>query len=71
MVHNYKLSAECGERCYLRDPNNIKNLINLADIYKKLDQPSKSLHLIEKVLIIEPNNRNALKLKELLSQRVN
>jgi hypothetical protein len=71
MVHNYKLSAECGERCYLRDPTNVKNLINLADVYKKLEQPSKSLHLIEKVLVIEPSNRNAIKLKEILSQRIN
>ena len=48
-----------------------KNLINLADVYKKLEQPSKSLHLIEKVLVIEPSNRNAIKLKEILSQRIN
>lgn len=59
-------ASELGERCYLRDPENIKNLINLADIYKKMNKNDKSLHLVGKILEKEPENRNALRLKEFL-----
>ncbi|NCN10024.1 MAG: SpoIIE family protein phosphatase [Leptospira sp.] len=67
MIHNYKLASECGERCFIRDPMNIKNIINLADVYKKLDQGNRAKFLVNKVLKIEPNNRNALRLKEILN----
>lgn len=67
MIHNYKLASECGERCFLRDPLNIKNLINLADVYKKLEQGNRAKYLVNKVLKKEPNNRNALRLLEILN----
>jgi tetratricopeptide (TPR) repeat protein len=59
-------ASELGERCYLRDPSNSKNLVNLADIYKRMNKLERALHLVSKALNEEPNNRNALRLKELL-----
>ncbi|MCC5813300.1 MAG: tetratricopeptide repeat protein, partial [Leptospira sp.] len=59
-------ASELGERCYLRDPSNSKNLVNLADIYKRMNKLDRAIHLVNKALSEEPNNRNALRLKELL-----
>jgi tetratricopeptide (TPR) repeat protein len=67
MNKQFLKAADFGERCYLRDQTNLKNIINLADIYKKLNQVSKANHLVERALKIDPGNRNAILLQEQLS----
>jgi hypothetical protein len=38
----------------------------LADIYKKLNQTSRAIHLVDKALKSDPENRNAILLEEQL-----
>lgn len=61
-------ASDLGERCYLRNPGNLKNLINLADIYKKLGKKERAIHLTDKALKESPENENALRLKNILTK---
>lgn len=66
MCKKFEKAIEYGERCFIRDPKYIKNLVNLADVYKKMNMKEKALFLVERALKEEPMNENALRLKELL-----
>ncbi|MBP7280806.1 MAG: SpoIIE family protein phosphatase [Leptospiraceae bacterium] len=63
----YKDAAILGERFRLREPNNVKNLVNLADIYRYLNKFEKSQKFLNRALHLEPDNKHALKLKENLA----
>ncbi len=60
-------AAEFGERCRLRDMEHIKNMTNLADIYRLLGNKSRSQMLVDQALSIEQDNSQALKLRHLLA----
>ncbi|MBK8395932.1 MAG: SpoIIE family protein phosphatase [Leptospiraceae bacterium] len=62
----YKEAAILGERYRLREPRNIKNLVNLADTYRYLNKIEKTRKFINRALQLDPQNRHALKLKEIL-----
>ncbi len=64
----YEDAAYLGERFRLREPTNIKNLINLADSYRFLNQLENTKKYLARALRLEPNNKQALKLQESLTQ---
>jgi tetratricopeptide (TPR) repeat protein len=68
----YKLNGELenaidtGESLRLREPNNVKNLINLADTYRLIKNFPRAFKMLEMALEKEPDNEKALKLKAIL-----
>jgi serine phosphatase RsbU (regulator of sigma subunit) len=61
----YDLACSIGERVKLRDPNHIRNLINLSDSYFLLGNQINAELLIDLVLKMEIDNKYALKRKQL------
>lgn len=57
-------AADLGERTYIRAPDHVKNLVNLADIYLKLGNAARSKEFLEKALSRDPDNAAALRLRE-------
>jgi len=57
MLNDYAQATDCGERLRLREPKNITNLANLADIYRRSGNHARSELLIQMGLQIEPGNR--------------
>ena len=53
-----------GEKFRLREPSNIKNLINLADCYRFMNKIGNANKFLNRALKLEPNNKQALKLQE-------
>jgi tetratricopeptide (TPR) repeat protein len=62
-------AADFGERCRLRDPEHLKNLLNLADVYRGLKHYDRSEAVLGRVLAREPENPEALLLKQALDGR--
>ncbi len=60
----YERAIYFGERFRLREPLNVKNLINLSDSYRMLDQLDNARKYLSRALKLEPTNKNALKLQE-------
>lgn len=52
----YSVAIEFGEKCYLRNPNNALQLLQLADCYFKTNQFARGEYLVEKAIHIEPEN---------------
>ncbi|MBM9501269.1 SpoIIE family protein phosphatase [Leptospira sp. 201903071] len=63
MLKFYQKAADLGERAYLLDPLLIRNLINLADIYRIMNILPRAKDLVEKALDIDPKNLKALQVK--------
>lgn len=59
-------AIDLGEALRLREPHNVKNLINLADSYRIARNYSRAEKILSYALAIEENNEKALKLKHLL-----
>jgi tetratricopeptide (TPR) repeat protein len=57
-------AADMGERTYIREPGHVKNLVNLADIYLRLNNTVRASEFLERALKAEPDNAMALRLKE-------
>jgi hypothetical protein len=62
----YMAAAEQGERIRTRDPFALKNLVNLADVYRLMGNRDRAGKITAEILVIEPQNHHALKLKSLL-----
>ncbi|HNC58703.1 MAG TPA: hypothetical protein PLP33_24970, partial [Leptospiraceae bacterium] len=62
----YEIAAQLGERFRLREPTNVKNLVNLADIYRLLNKMELTRKYLSRALKLDPNNKQALKLEESL-----
>jgi HAMP domain-containing protein len=67
---DYPSASDLGERVKLRNPNHVRNLINLADANFFGGNPERAKTLIDKVLEIEPNNAYAIKRKSVFEKRV-
>ncbi len=65
-IKNLKRAADFGERCRLRNPGNIKNLVNLADIYRLMENNERAEMLLALALELDPEYKNALRLQEAL-----
>lgn len=66
-----KRAADLGERVYLRDPDMIRNITNLAEVHAKLGNAPRALELCTRALSLEPQNAIALKVQELITSRAN
>ncbi|TGM57783.1 SpoIIE family protein phosphatase [Leptospira adleri] len=66
MLKFYQKAADLGERAFLQDPSLLKNLINLADIYRILNILPRANELIERALRIDPKNGKAMQVKNSL-----
>jgi len=62
-----KRAADYGERLILREPMSFHGIVNLADIYRRLDKRDKAESLLKKAEAFDPNNRAVKKLQTLLS----
>ncbi|HNI94701.1 MAG TPA: 7TM diverse intracellular signaling domain-containing protein, partial [Leptospiraceae bacterium] len=61
-------AAELGERHRIRNPFNVLNLVNLADIYRLTGNYERSKKMTERALLIEPENEKAKRLLNVQSQ---
>ena len=61
-----KRAADFGERFRLRNPGNIKNLVNLADIYRLQENTERAEMLLALALELDPEYKNAHRLQEAL-----
>lgn len=68
-VRRYGLAADLGERVRLREPDRVRNLLNLSDVYMRMGNTGRCLELLDKALKLEPKNAQAAKLREAARQR--
>ncbi|MCB1178684.1 MAG: SpoIIE family protein phosphatase [Leptospiraceae bacterium] len=61
-------SIDLSERVKLRYPNNIRNLIHLADLYTATENYIRASKLVRKILILEPDNKKALVILEKIKE---
>ena len=64
MNHEFEEAIELAERIKLREPHNVRNLIHLADMYAYTKNYARSMKLVKKVFLLEPDNKVAMKIKE-------
>jgi serine phosphatase RsbU (regulator of sigma subunit) len=57
-----------GERYRLREPSNVKNLVNLADVNRQLNRMEITKKYLTRAIKLEPGNKEALKLQESILQ---
>ncbi|MCB1143019.1 MAG: SpoIIE family protein phosphatase [Leptospiraceae bacterium] len=65
---NLEKAADYGEAVRLRDPENVRNLINLSDIYRKMSRVPRARKILHEALHFEPGNRKALDLQNILEE---
>jgi len=63
-------AAEFGERVRLRSPQFVRNLVNLAEVYRFLKNPGRARKIIDEALKVEPENAKALKVAQGLSEEI-
>ena len=68
MAAEFRKAADMGERVRIRNPELVKNLINLAEIYTKLGEKKRAKIMIENALDRNPDNSRALKVKKILDE---
>ena len=61
-------AIELGERLRLRDPDLVRNLVNLADSYRLEGNRGAALLLLDRVRELEPDNSSVLKLAAVLEK---
>ncbi|MBE7440246.1 MAG: SpoIIE family protein phosphatase [Spirochaetales bacterium] len=67
-ARQYMKAADFGERLRLRQPKHVKNLINLADVYRLLGNHARSEMLLGLALELDPENKNAAILQDVLQK---
>ena len=70
MNHEFEEAIELAERLKLRDPHNVRYLTHLADMYAYTKNYPRSGKLINRILIIDPENKGANKIKERIEKDV-
>ncbi len=66
---NLKKSADISERVFIREPQMVKNLVNLAHVYMQMKDYKRSELYLGKALKLDKKNKNALSIKATLSNR--
>lgn len=56
---NLSKAADYGERCRLRQPTMVPNLVNLADVYRRMENFARAEMLIGRVMEASPGNSRA------------
>ncbi len=59
-------AADYGERCRIRKPDHLKNLINLSDIYRLTANKERAVMILNEAAEIQPANENIVSLREIL-----
>lgn len=62
-IGDYNLACDLGERVKLREPEHIRNLILLSDLYNLLGNEARANQIIDEAKKIEPNHPNIIKRK--------
>lgn len=62
-----KRAADYGERLILREPMSFHGIVNLADIYRRLEKKDKAERLLRKAEAFDPENRAVKKLQALMA----
>lgn len=62
-----KRAADYGERLILREPMSFHGIVNLSDIYRRLEKRDKAEHLLKKAQAFDPDNRAVKKLESLMA----
>ena len=70
LAERFEEAADFGERLLLREPSNVLNLLNLADIYKSLEKTKRALNLVDKALQLEPESPQAANLRDQIVQKM-
>lgn len=58
----FELAADYGERMRLRKPHHVENLLNLADIYHRLEFYPRFEGIVDELLEVDPSNAGAIEL---------
>jgi len=69
-VLNFKDAAHYGERVLLRNPGIVKNLLNLSEVHLNLKNIDRAEFLLKKALEIDRKNPKALKIEEIIKNKV-
>lgn len=67
---DFQEALNYGERLYLRDPEHLKNLINLADIYRYTGNFTRASILLTRIDELDPGNDKAIKIRELIDKAI-
>ncbi len=60
-------ARQVSERLHLRNPRHTQNLVNLADLLRLSGERERADQLLQSALQLDPENKAALRLRELLS----
>ncbi len=63
-------ASDIAERIHLRNPSNLKNLINLADIYRSMGNYPQAEKFLTKAEKLSPQEPNVSKLKKILKKMI-
>ncbi len=66
MCGRYEEALDLGESVRLRDPDHIRNLVNLADVYRLHGNPERARKILVEVHERSPENADAARLEQLL-----
>lgn len=66
-VEDYHQAADYGESLKLREPENVENLMNLIEVYRRMNRMERIQELIHKGLYYQPDNRQLLEQKALVT----
>lgn len=69
MVGKYGKAADLGERIRIRSPKNVKNLINLADIYLLMNLINRAEMMAEAAGLIDPENQQLERIRTAIAGR--
>lgn len=70
MIRRYDTAVDLGERVRLRNPEFVKNLVNLADIYALKDELGRAEKMVQYAERISPDNPRLEKLRELIKSKI-
>ncbi len=59
-------AIDFGERCRMREPGHVKNLVNLADCYRLTENEERAALLLGKARALEPDNESVRRLDDLM-----
>ena len=64
MSADYSAGIEISERLRLREPQNLRNLLHLAELYSLVQNNKRAEELIQYCLKLDPENAIALNLSD-------
>jgi HAMP domain-containing protein/serine phosphatase RsbU (regulator of sigma subunit) len=70
MNREFEEAIDLAERVKLREPNNTKNLIHLADLYAVVGKFERASKLLKKASTLDPDNKKIPMLQEVIEKKV-